>query len=64
MGKHVNRMPIIILAAIGWLLLLAIAARTAFVTLPASIEKYREAGSETHRSVPDSLPAIASRAGR
>ncbi|MEZ6137356.1 MAG: divalent metal cation transporter [Pirellulaceae bacterium] len=41
MGEHVNPLRTKIIAGIGFALLLAMAANTAFVTLPAKVQQYR-----------------------
>ena len=46
MGDEVNRPATSVVAGVGFILLLAIAGRTAFITLPEKISSYRETSSE------------------
>ena len=54
MGKDVNGPATITLAGVGFVLLLAMAARTAIYTLPAQIKSYREQPVEARHHPVDS----------
>ncbi|QDV26780.1 Nramp family divalent metal transporter [Aureliella helgolandensis] len=61
MGEHVNGPVTKVFAGIGLIVLLAMAANTAFVTLPAKIQQYRESAPDTI-SPSEAIPAVATAA--
>ena len=64
MGEHVNGVLTKALASIGLVILLAMAANTAFITLPDKIKQYRKTESTTdvlpHRSAVNTGPSVSS----
>ena len=53
MGEHVNGKATNILGALGVLLLLAMAARTALISIPDGIERYRSSRQQATTATED-----------
>jgi NRAMP (natural resistance-associated macrophage protein)-like metal ion transporter len=60
MGQHVNSPALTVLGGVGFVMLLAMAGRTAFVSIPNSVDKYRQRVHSQARIESDSPSDILS----